>query len=121
MFEAYINDLRLLRRNASELDPGEFHHVQTIRGPQSTLAALSGWTLWLAGSTADRIALAWPWALIQHGIPAIDPLQIQSNLLLLDQAAQPMREYQALGVLVHVVNRLGWHVHAREASGEPYQ
>ena len=121
MFEAYINKLRLLRRHASELDPTAFHHMQTIRDPKSKLAAYSGWAIWIAGSDRESIAISWPWGFIQHGIPAIDPLQIQSNLLLLDASERPLPEYQALGVLVHVVNRLEWHMHAREACGEPYQ
>jgi len=121
MFEAYINELRLLRRHASDLDPGAFHHLQTIRDPASTLSAYSGCAIWVAGSGDGSIAVAWPWAFIQQGIPAIDPLRIQSNLLLLDAADRPLPEYQALGVLVHVVNRLEWHVHAREACGGSFE
>lgn len=121
MFEAYLNKLRLVRRHASQLDPADFRHDQTIRDPASKLAACSGWALWTTGLDAQSIALSWAWGFIQHGIPVIDPLQIQSNLLLLDAAERPLPEYQALGVLVHVVNRLEWHMHAREACGEPYQ
>lgn len=121
MFEEYINQLRLLRRYAPDLDPAAFRHVQTIRDPASKLAAYGGWALWAAGIDSQSIAIAWPWGFIQHDIPAIDPLQIQSNLLLLDAFDSPLPEYQALAVLVHVANRLEWHVHAREACGKPYQ
>ena len=119
MFEAYINELRLLRRRALDLDPGSFQHIQTSRDPDSKLSASSGWTLWAAGIDNQRVAIAWPWGLIRQGIPAIDPMQIQSNLLLLDPDERPMTEYQALGELVHVVNRLEWHAYAQDACGEP--
>ena len=119
MFETYINELRLLRRSGLDLDPATFRHVQTIRDPANKLAAYSGWALWTAGDCRESVAVAWPWGLIQHGIPAIDPLQIQSNLLLLDAVGHPLPEYQGLATLVHLVNRLAWHSHALEACGEP--
>ena len=119
MFETYINELRLLRRNALDLEPATFRHVQTIRDPHNKLATDSGWALWTAGEYLESVAIAWPWGLIQHGIPAIDPLQIQSNLLLLDTVGHPLPEYQGLATLVYLVNRLAWHSHALQACGKP--
>jgi len=118
MFESYINKLRLLRCHATDLKARDFRHRQTVWDPQSKLGACSGWTLWVTGSDSDASAIAWPWGFIEHGVPAIDPMQIQSNLLLLDAAGRPVPGHQALGVLVSVVNCLEWHLHAREACAK---
>ena len=84
MFEAYLDGLRLLRRRASELDPNTFFQLDTALDPQGKLANCSGWSLWAGGCESERIGLLFPWGFIQHGIPAIDPLRIQTNLMLLD-------------------------------------
>lgn len=119
MFEAYINGLRLLRRKAVDLDPAAFNNLETIRDQSLALAPYAGWSLWIAGTANERVALVWPWGIIQHGIPAIDPLQIQTNLLLLDDSGCPLPEYQSFAALVHTVNRLEWHGLARTACGLP--
>lgn len=119
MFEAYINELRLLRRNSLDLDAANFRHVQTTRDPENRLAARSGWALWTAGSYRESVAISWPWGVIQHDIPAIDPLQIQSNLLLLDTTGRPLPEYQGLATLVHLVNQLAWQSYALESCRKP--
>ena len=94
--------------------------MQTVRDAHNKFSACSGWAIWIAGGGTAGIAIAWPWAFIEPGVPAIDTMQIQSNLLLLDAAERPLPEYQALGVLVHVVNSLDWHTHARKVCSEPY-
>jgi hypothetical protein len=119
MFETYINGLRLLRRRASQLDPNAFFELETVRDTHGKLATCSGWSLWAGGAGTERIGLLWHWGFIQYDIPAIDPMRIQTNLLLLDDSEHMISEYQAVGALVNLINHLRWQDHARAACGDP--
>jgi hypothetical protein len=116
MFEAYINGLRLQRRKMRDLNPSTFRHRRTVVDrPSPTGASSSGWSSWIAGVRSEVIAIAWPWAIIQHGVPALDPMRIQSNLLLLGRDDRMLNEQQTLGALLVLVTQLDWHPHALKA------
>ena len=115
MFEAYINGLRLLRRRLLDLDPSVFRHRRTVRDPTNLSGVSGGWSSWTTGAGSGVVALAWPWFIIQRGALALEPMGIQSNLLLLDAADQPLSETQTMAALLALVNRLDWHPHAEWA------
>jgi hypothetical protein len=115
MYEAYIDGLRLERRLATELNASGFRPEALAADAIVDPARRSGWALWVAGEPEHLVAIAWPWAFIEMGIPAINPVQIQTNVMLVDQAGRPLSESDALGALVNLVNQLAWQVHARRA------
>jgi Domain of unknown function (DUF4902) len=119
MFEAYLNSLRLVRCHARDLEPSAFRHMQTVRDPKSTLAACGGWSLWVADSGTEKLALAWPWNIIEFGIPVTDVLGIQSNLLMLDDTGIILHENLASAICLQLVERFDWRDRARLICGVP--
>lgn len=117
MFEAYLNSLRLARRHVVDLEPSAFRHLQTVRDPKSKLANCSGWSLWVADVGIQSFAVAWPWGIIEYGIPVADALGIQSNLLLLDDAGSIVAENLASAIHVQLVESLDWRDQARSICG----
>jgi hypothetical protein len=120
MFEYVLDELRLRRFMQADLDPALFRHLRTVKSSEAPEKQCNGWALWVAGESKDTVALAWPWSFIQPGVPAIDPLKIQSNLLLLDDKGELLSEYQTVATLVYLVNRLDWNSQANTAcAGSP--
>ena len=113
MFEAYINGLRMLRVRASTLDAAAFYARKTVceRGSSS----LRGWSSWAAGRDCDTMAVSWPWMLIADGVVALDPMRIQSNLLVMDDLDKPLGEHSSTKVLLAIVDRMPWQRYALKA------
>lgn len=117
MFEAYLDSLRLVRCHARDLEPSAFRHMQTVRDPNSKVAACGGWSLWVADSGSENFAVAWPWGIIEFGIPVADTLGIQSNLLLLDDTGTILHENLASAICLRLVESLDWRIQARSICG----
>lgn len=117
MFEDYLNSLRLARRRVVDIEPSVFHHSQTVRDPKSKLANCAGWSLWIADLGTQSLAVAWPWGIIEFGIPVADALGIQSNLLLLDGAGSIIDENLASAFHLQLVESLEWRDQARLICG----
>lgn len=120
MFEAYINALRMRRMQVHELSVLGFRHLRTVC-PESNDSAVQrvGWSKWVSDADNAPVGLVWCWGEIQHGAIAIDPFQIQSNLLLLCGRGKPLSEGEAMSVLVSLVSRLDWQPFARKAAKAP--
>lgn len=112
MFEYVLDELRLRRFMQADLDPASFRHLRTVKSSRAHEEQCTGWALWVAGASKDTVALAWPWSFIHPGVPAIDALKIQSNLLVLDLKGEPLSEYQTVGALVYLINSIDWNCKA---------
>jgi len=112
VFEYVLDELRLRRFMQADLDLASFRHLRTVKSLRTHEEQCTGWALWVAGASKDTVALAWPWSFIHPGVPAIDPLKIQSNLLVLDVKGEPLSEYQTVGALVYLINSIDWNCKA---------
>ncbi len=101
------------RVRANTLDAALFTVRKTVC--ERSCPSLRGWSSWVAGRDSETLALNWPWGLIAEGVVALDPLRIQSNLLMIDDFDQPLDERASTRVLIELIDRMPWQGSAMKA------
>src|ERR1700754_139744 len=83
-------------------------------------APRSGQTLWGSASDDRSAGVAWDWVEIQRGVVAMsDPLGMVTNLRLLDERAEALRQLQMPVRLHQIVHPLPWQDEVQRALHQP--
>jgi hypothetical protein len=79
-----------------------------------------GQVLWGVGADDDRIGIAWDWAEVKAGVPAmIDPMTLATNAVLVTNDGQRLDDGQQLLKLHAAINRLNWQEVVRRRLVRP--
>lgn len=85
-----------------------FTHLGTHIDEETT-GTRSGQALWGLRVGKDVVGLAFDWAEITRGVPVLsDPMQILSNVALLDDQGQPLPEAARIVELNTAVHEIDW-------------
>jgi hypothetical protein len=79
-----------------------------------------GQVLWGVGADDDRIGIAWDWAEVKTGVPAmIDPMTLATNAVLVRSDGHRLDGGQQLLKLHAAINRLNWQEVVRRRLVRP--